>query len=121
MLSLSLLSVDTTARGALTAEIVTGVEGQIMKSPIHGGPSTNGIPDASPVAKAAFEVKSAEATVTSFTTDEQGRFRIELPPGRYFVEMKGIKRKIGFYGPFEVKVRAGEITKVSWMCNTGLL
>ena len=121
MLSLSLLSFEMTASDAPAAEIVTGLEGQIMKSPIHGGPSTQGVPDVSPVAKAAFEVKSAEATITSFTTDEQGRFRIELPPGRYSVEMKGIKRKIGFYGPFEVKVRAGEITKVSWMCNTGLL
>jgi hypothetical protein len=110
------------AHDVVAAEIVTGVEGKIMKSPIHGGPSTQGIPDAAPVAKAAFEVKSAESTVASFTTDEQGQFRIELPPGRYVVEMKGIRqRKIGFYGPFDVTVRAGEITKVSWMCNTGLL
>jgi hypothetical protein len=111
-----------TARDAVAAEILTGLEGKIMKSPIHGGPATQGIPDEAPVAKTAFEIKSAESTVASFVTDEQGRFRIELPPGEYLVEMKGIRqRKMGFYGPFEVKVRAGEITKVSWMCNTGLL
>jgi hypothetical protein len=122
MLSFSLLCSGMTSRDAVAAEILTGLEGKIMKSPVHGGPATQGISDAAPVAKAAFEVKSPESTVASFITDEQGHFRIELPPGRYFVEMKGIRqRKVGFYGPFEVKVRAGEITKVSWMCNTGLL
>ncbi len=58
--------------------------------------------------------------MTSFTTDEQGHFRISLDPGHYKVSMKDKKSGIGQYGPFAVDVVAGRMAKVEWNCDTGL-
>jgi hypothetical protein len=60
------------------------------------------------------------AEVTSFTTDDQGRFRVPLAPGHYTVSKEGKKRGIGRFGPFPVDVVAGQMTKVAWECDTGI-
>lgn len=106
-----------------SAETETGLEGTISQSPIHGGPAIAGVSDTGPVAKTEFEVFRGETVVASFTTDEAGRFRIQLAPGHYNVGKKGShnRKSLGFYGPFEVEVRAGEMKTVNWMCNTGML
>jgi hypothetical protein len=43
-----------------------------------------------------------------------------LPPGRYTVSLKGKKTGVGRFGPFEVDVVAGQITKVQWQCDSGI-
>ena len=89
-------------------------------SPIRGGPSRAGIPDSGPLANVAFVVENEKAAVTSFTTDDQGQFRISLAPGHYTVSRDGKKGGIGRFGPFEVDVSAGKMTKVQWTCDTGI-
>lgn len=98
----------------------TGLEGVISVSPIRGGPSRVGVSDSAPLANTAFVVTKGSDVVTSFTTDDQGRFRISLPAGHYTVSIKERKGKIGRYGPFEVDVVAGETKKVEWTCDTGM-
>jgi hypothetical protein len=61
-----------------------------------------------------------KAATVSFTTDEGGRFRVSLPPGRYHVVAEGPRRRIGHFGPFEVEVVAGKMTKVNWECDSGM-
>ena len=78
------------------------------------------MPDSRPLANTTFVVKKADLTVASFTTDDQGRFRITLPSGRYSISKKDWKSRVGFYGPFEVDIAAGEIKKVQWNCDTGM-
>jgi len=51
------------------------------------------------------------------TTDDDGRFRVSLPPGHYRVSLKGKKAGVGKYGPFEVNVAAD--TSVQWQCDSG--
>jgi hypothetical protein len=65
-------------------------------------------------------VTNENATVASFTTDDQGRFRVSLPPGHYIVSTKEKRAKIGRYGPFEVSVSEGKMTNVQWNCDTGM-
>jgi hypothetical protein len=101
-------------------EAGTGVEGTITVGPVQGGPSRPGLPDSKAFANAAFVVENEKGPVTSFTTDNKGRFRILLAPGHYTVAMKDKKGGIGHYGPFEVDVVAGNITKVQWHCDTGM-
>jgi hypothetical protein len=60
------------------------------------------------------------AEVASFTTDDQGRFRVSLAAGHYTVSKEGKKRGIGHFGPFPVDVVAGQMTKVAWECDTGI-
>jgi len=98
----------------------TGIEGEITVGPVQGGPSRPGLSDSKAFANATFVVESKKGLVTSFTTDDRGRFRISLAAGHYTVSMKDKKGGIGYYGPFEVDVVAGNITKVQWHCDTGM-
>ena len=102
------------------SEPETGLEGQILIGPIHGGPTKQGVPDSGPLANTEFVVEKENGVVATFTTDEQGRFRISLPPGHYAVSKKGPRVSIGSYGPFEVDVAAGQVKRVEWNCDTGM-
>jgi hypothetical protein len=79
-----------------------------------------GVPDSKPLANTTFVVKKDDLAIASFTTDEQGRFRISLPAGHYRVSKKDWKSRVGFYGPFEVDVTAGQMKRVQWNCETGM-
>jgi len=96
----------------------TGLEGVITIAPIHPGPTREGIPDSGPLAGAAFSVENEKGLVASFTTDDQGRFRVSLTPGHYTVTMK--ERRIRRCGPFDVDVVAGKMTTLKWGCDTGM-
>ena len=104
----------------LQPESETGLEGVISVSPIQGGPSRMGVPDSRPLANTAFVVKKENRIVTLFNTDDQGRFRISLPSGHYAISLKDWKGVVGYYGPFEVDIAAGQIKKVQWKCDTGM-
>ena len=67
-----------------------------------------------------FIAQKQNGTAISFTTDDQGRFRVPLEPGHYTVSLNEKKGGIGRYGPFEVDVVADQITKVEWRCDTGI-
>jgi hypothetical protein len=111
---------STQAQPAPNSDNTTGVEGVISVGPIHGGPVRPGVPSSRPLANIEFVVENENGTVTSFKTDDQGRFRISLAAGHYTVSMKERKGGIGHYGPFEVDVAAGKVTKVGWQCDTGM-
>src|SRR5207247_3102508 len=98
----------------------TGIEGVITISPAQPGPIRADAPGSQPLANAAFVVQNENGEVASFTTDDQGHFRTPLPPGHYKVSMKGKRPRIGRYGPFEVDVVPGKMTKVQWECDSGI-
>jgi len=98
----------------------TGIEGTITMSPVQGGPTRQGSSDSKPLANMSFEVKQGDRVIASFQTDEQGHFRQPLAPGHYTVVRKDWKSAVGSYGPFEVVVNQGTMTRVEWKCDTGL-
>jgi hypothetical protein len=108
------------AQPGVTPDPATGIEGVISIGPIRGGPSRLGVADSKPLANVAFVVKNEKTTVASFVTDDQGRFKVALAPGHYVVAMKEGKPRLGHYGPFEVDVVEGTITKVQWNCDSGI-
>jgi hypothetical protein len=98
-----------------------GIEGVITLNPVHPGPVPVDAPGSGPLANASFVVKDEKDTVASeFTTDNQGHFRVSLPPGHYKVSLKGRKGGPGRFGPFDVEVVAGKMTKVQWECDSGI-
>jgi len=101
-------------------EAGTGLEGSISLHSISGGPVREGVPDSKPLANTTFVVKKGDLAIASFTTDDQGRFRISLPSGHYTVSMKDWNSRVGFFGPFEVEIGAGQTKKVQWNCDTGM-
>jgi hypothetical protein len=98
----------------------TGIEGVITISPAQAGPVRDDSPSSKPLVNATFAVENEKGEVASFTTDDQGHFRTSVPAGHYKVSMKGRKSSIGRFGPFEVDVAAGKITKVEWQCDSGI-
>ena len=106
--------------GQTQAESGTGLEGVITVDPAHPGPIREGVPSSAPLASTVFVVENEKGVVTSFTTDDQGRFRISLTPGHYTVSMQNKERRVRHCGPFAIDVVAGQMTKVEWRCDTGM-
>ena len=98
----------------------SGIEGLITISPIHGGPIRQGVDSSAPLPKTAFVVRQGDRVVAKFVTDEQGRFRVPLPPGNYEVLAENQRHKFGGYGPWPVEVVAGKMADVHWDCDSGL-
>lgn len=91
-----------------------------MIGPANPGPTRVDAPASTPLASATFAVATNEGEVNSFITDEQGRFRVSLPPGHYKISLKGRKSSIGRFGPFEADVTPGKMTNVQWECDSGI-
>jgi hypothetical protein len=79
-----------------------------------------GLPDSRALANTTCIAQKQNGTARSFTTDDQGRFRLSLEPGHYTVSLKEKKAGISRYGPFEVDVVDGQMTQVEWRCDTGM-
>jgi hypothetical protein len=98
----------------------SGIEGVITITPAQPGPIRADSPASKPLPNTHFVVEDQNGEVTSFTTDEQGHFRITLAPGHYKVALKGKRVSIGRFGPFDAEVVAGKMTKVQWECDSGI-
>jgi hypothetical protein len=98
----------------------SGIEGVITISPANPGPVRVDAVGSVPLANATFAVEKNNGEVTSFITDDQGRFRVSLPPGHYKISLKGRKSSIGRFGPFEADVAPGKMTSVQWECDSGI-
>ncbi len=88
-------------------------------SPSRPGPQRIDVPNIAPAPNLLFVVKRGETTVTSFTTDAEGRFRIRLNPGHYTVLREDPGAMIGRWR-FEADVVANEVTKVQWTGDSGM-
>jgi hypothetical protein len=98
----------------------SGIEGVITIGPAKPGPIRANAAASMPLANATFAVEKNNGEVTSFITDDQGRFRVSLPPGHYKISLKGRKTTIGRFGPFEADVAPGKMTNVQWECDSGI-
>ncbi len=98
----------------------SGIEGTIVVSPTRPGPiRKDDAPSVVPVRNAPFVVKAGDATVKTFTTDDEGRFQVALPPGHYVIVKEGAAARIGRWR-FEADVVASQMTKVNWTADNGM-
>src|SRR5436190_1287725 len=110
----------TTTMAETQPPLTSGIEGTIVVSPSRPGPirKEEG-PSVAPVRNAQFAIKAGDATVKTFTTDNEGRFQVALPPGHYVIVREGAPPGIGRWR-FESDVVAGQITKVNWTADSGM-
>src|SRR5262245_40811540 len=99
----------------------TGITGVIMFTPIRPGPIRKGSESlgAAPLPNATFTVTSDSGSVTKFTTDAMGRFKVLLEAGHYVV-LLAENRFPKPCGPFQVNVETGKMTDVEWRCDSGM-
>jgi hypothetical protein len=116
-----LLTFGSMSSGQIEPDQATGVEGVVTVSPTRPGPIRKGseIPNAAPLPSAVFTVRNEKGTVTSFTTDSEGRFRISLKPGHYVIALAE-DRFPRPCGPFNIDVVSGKMAKVESRCDTGM-
>ena len=116
-----LLTYGSVSTGQIEPDRGTGIEGVITVSPTRPGPIRAGsdTPNAAPLPNATFRVTSNEGSITTFTTDTQGHFRVPLKPGHYSV-LLAENRFPRPCGPFEIDVEAGKMTEVEWRCDSGM-
>ena len=97
----------------------SGIEGTILVSPSRPGPVRKDSPSIAPAPHVAFVVKKGDATVSSFTTDVDGGFRVLLPAGHYVVTREDAGAAVGHWR-FEADVAAGAMTNVKWTGDSGM-
>lgn len=98
----------------------TGIEGTVTVGPVHGGPAKAGVPDSAPLADASFIVETPAGRVATFKTDQQGRFRVELAPGKYTIKIQKALMKGPGCGLSDVEVTATGFKKVTLNCDSGI-
>lgn len=118
--SFAILATVLTLRNMAASETESGIEGMVLTSPIHGGPERQGQNNSAPLRNVTFTLRRADTTVGSITTDENGRFRVLLPPGLYSAVTRDGKPGFGACGPFQVEVLSGHICKIEWQCESGM-
>lgn len=100
--------------------LTSGIEGTVFVSPSRPGPiRKDDGPSRAPAPNVQFVVKNGDATVKSFATDAEGRFQVALPPGHYIILREDAGAAIGHWR-FEAEVVAGEMTKVTWLGDSGM-
>lgn len=104
--------------GQTLSESDAGISGVIALSPTPPRMSREAVASPEPLSNAPFNVVKEKAVVASFTTDEQGRFRVSVAPGHYTVSQPE-KSEIRRCGPWEADVVAGQMTNVEWYCEMG--
>jgi hypothetical protein len=109
----------TMAASPTPSSMPSGIEGVILVSPNRPGPVRKDVPSESPAGNVTFVVMQSDAKVASLTTDAEGRFRVSLPPGHYIVTRDDPGARIGHWR-FEAEVKAGEMTSVRWVGDSGM-
>lgn len=104
--------------GQTQSESATGIEGVIAISPTLPRMTREAVSTPAPFVNAPFKIANENGVVASFTTDDQGRFRVLAAPGRYTVSQQDNKSGLRRCGPWgNVDVVAGKMTKVEWYCE----
>lgn len=79
-----------------------------------------GEPESAPLANATLVIETAGGTIKTITTDENGYFKVELPPGRYAIRAEKIGMRGRGCAMNDVDVTAGSFKQVKLDCDTGM-
>ena len=66
-------------------ELTSGLKGRVIRGPVNGGPEINGEINYEPFSAFFHITDQNNSSKRSFTSDKNGEFSIELPPGDYVI------------------------------------
>lgn len=100
----------------------SGIEGQALISPIHGGPVRVGESDTAPFKTTLVVLRASDgAEVARLETGSDGRFRVALPPGTYNVgPPANTGRRLPRGGQETVTVLPGKVAHVTINFDSGM-
>jgi hypothetical protein len=109
-----------------TDPAASGIEGRVMSGPdcpVEGVPECPGgnrrpVPATVVVKKSGGRLQTP-VEVMSVTTNDQGRFRVDLPPGDYLLEPRSSDPSLQAT-PASAHVEPGLVTRVDMLLGTGL-
>ncbi len=102
------------ATGATPPRVGTGISGSVRRGPIRPV-CVAGLPCDGPAAGVLVEIDSRRTVAARLRTARDGRFLVQVPPGTYVVRVVA-KRA----APVVARVRAGFLTRVSLLIDTGI-
>lgn len=120
LLCLTACNAPATITSTEDGTIKTGLQGVVLRGPVQPVCRIDEPCDDEPFV-ASFSVEQSGRVVSSFTSNEEGKFLVYLKPGRYTIT-PGQDAPILFpesQGK-EVEVLAGELTSVTLSFDTGI-
>lgn len=67
-------------------ELTSGLKGRVIRGPVNGGPEIIGEINYEPFSAFFYITDQSNSFKRSFTSDKNGEFSIELPPGDYVIK-----------------------------------
>lgn len=111
---------------SVTLDSSSGIRGQALRGPVCPGPQIEEGPEATECAdqpyQATFDVLDEnEMVITTFQTDEDGRFKVALAPANYtMVDRTDPNELFPRAEAEEVTVQEGEFSEVTIIFDTGI-
>ena len=119
-LAIVIISLLGHSMNAEATALPSGIEGTVTVSPIHGGPLIQGEAGSAPMADTNFLVETAGGKIRTFKTDAEGKFRVELPPGKYAIRIQQAMMKGRGCGLADIEVTGASFKKVRIDCDSGM-
>ena len=103
-----------------TGAATSGIEGQVLLGPTCPV-EREGMPCEEPYEATIVVWDAARTTrVLTFDSDNDGRFRVGLPPGEYYVEPQGVQQGLPRPEPQSVTVPVNTFLSVTLHYDTGI-
>lgn len=120
-LACSPLAADAKSRKSGQGSAKSGIEGTVLLGPACPGPVRLDRPCPDKPYKAALVIKRVpdQKTVAQTESDENGRFHIALPPGRYLISNAPGPKYPSIQSP-EVVVHRNRFTTIEIHADTGM-
>lgn len=122
LLCLSISNCGFKTMGGSASMSTTGtLHGTVTASPVCPVETLDDTCRPRPVANKQVQIKGPDGKSVIMTTDQQGTFSIQLPPGRYLVEVISISYPMRQRTPpTAVSVVAGQTANIDMLLDTGI-
>lgn len=107
--------------GSAHMSIEGTLHGTVTVSPVCPVETLDDICRPRPLANKQVQIKASDGKSITMTTDQQGTFTIQLPPGRYLIEVQSVSYPMRQRAPLTaVSVVAGQTSEISIPIDTGI-